>query len=182
MTASARHAAFAPPGPAWLHRRPVLLTACTCAQCVDSLRAREVAERSGQGAQASTTEMRSWSGGAACVAQKKNDVCVVSNAKSSSSGPSSQQRPNSKNKTRGVAKSVNIQLALFASKDILEQRSLSTRKRTTPLASGGARDVSFLHVTFVGSLHGPNKRSTRSRSWRSGLARTASKLARLCLQ
>ena len=47
---------------------------------------------------------------------------------------------------------------------------------------GGARDASFRHVTFVGELHGPNKRSTRSRSWRSGRAHGASKLGRLRLR
>ena len=173
MTASILNVASVPPGPVCLHPTPVLLTACICAKCVDSLRARVVAARSGPGALASTTETRSSSGGAACAGQKRSDVCVASSVRNSSSGQSSLQICVGIPTVDGVAKTVNIQVALFAWKNILEQRSQSAQKHTGQMVSGGARDASFRHVTFVRELHGPNKRSTRSRPWRSGRAHGA---------
>ena len=173
MNASTRHVAYAPRGPARLHWTPVSRTAYICALCVDTLRVREVAARSDPGAPASTTGTRSSSGGAACVGQKRSDVCVASSVRNSSSGQSSLQICVGIPTVDGVAKTVNIQVALFAWKNILEQRSQSAQKHTGQMVSGGARDASFRHVTFVRELHGTNKRSTRSRPWRSGRAHGA---------
>ena len=109
-------------------------------------------------------------------------MCVASSVRNSSSGQSSLQICVGIPTVDGVAKTVNIQVALFAWKNILEQRSQSAQKHTGQMVSGGARDASFRHVTFVRELHGPNKRSTKSRSWRSGRAHGASKLGRLRLR